>query len=82
MKEKEELEKTHEQKLRSNPSAFDLTMNTRHLQDSSNASDPRDIGSSPCLKRGPDQLGSPGSPQPFMEMKKNRNKGEPLHKGP
>jgi hypothetical protein len=34
------------------------------------------FGSSPSLKRGSDQLGSPNSPQSIREPKKNKNKEE------
>ena len=34
------------------------------------------FGSSICLKRGADQLGSPNSPPINQEQKKNRNKGD------
>lgn len=36
------------------------------------------FGSSPCFKRGPDQLDSPNSPQPTMEPKKNKKKGDTI----
>ena len=81
-KAKAQEKRVSEEKIKKNLSAFDLLMNTRHLQATVSSNDPRDkiipsqynrsgsFGSSPCLKRGSDQLGSPASPELDRETKK------------